>query len=174
MVGSIRKVFQGRVLTLNLEQVQLPNGRVAELEIAHHPGGAAVVAVDARGRVCLLRQFRHAAGGWLDELPAGKLDGGEPPLQCAQRELAEEAGMLARRWDKLGEFFSSPGVLTEVIHLFLARDLAPTDARPEEHEVFEASWVPLEEAVQLAAGAGLHDAKSVIGLLWARERLRAP
>jgi len=174
MVESIRKVFQGRVLTLNLERVQLPNGRVAELEIAHHPGGAAVVAVDARGRVCLLRQFRHAAGGWLDELPAGKLDGGEPPLQCAQRELAEEAGMLARRWDKLGEFFSSPGVLTEVIHLFLARDLAPTDARPEEHEVFEASWVPLEEAVQLAAGASLHDAKSVIGLLWARERLRAP
>jgi len=174
MVESIRKVFQGRVLTLNLERVQLPNGRVAELEIAHHPGGAAVVAVDARGRVCLLRQFRHAAGGWLDELPAGKLDGGEPPLQCAQRELAEEAGMLARRWDKLGEFFSSPGVLTEVIHLFLARDLAPTDARPEEHEVFEAIWVPLEEAVQLAAGAGLRDAKSVIGLLWARERLRAP
>jgi len=174
MVESIRKVFQGRVLTLNLERVQLPNGRVAELEIAHHPGGAAVVAVDARGRVCLLRQFRHAAGGWLNELPAGKLDGGEPPLQCAQRELAEEAGMLARRWDKLGEFFSSPGVLTEVIHLFLARDLAPTDARPEEHEVFEASWIPLEEAVQVAAGAGLHDAKSVIGLLWARERLRAP
>ena len=174
MVESIRKVFQGRVLTLNLERVQLPNGRVAELEIAHHPGGAAVVAMDAQGRVCLLRQFRHAAGGWLDELPAGKLDGGEPPLQCAQRELAEEAGMLARRWDKLGEFFSSPGVLTEVIHLFLARDLAPTDARPEEHEVFEASWIPLEEAVQLAAGAGLHDAKSVIGLLWARERLRPP
>ena len=174
MVESIRKVFQGRVLTLNLERVQLPNGRVAELEIAHHPGGAAVVAVDARGRVCLLRQFRHAAGGWLDELPAGKLDGGEPPLQCAQRELAEEAGMLARRWDKLGEFFSSPGVLTEVIHLFLARELAPTDARPEEHEVFEASWIPLAEAVQLAAGASLHDAKSVIGLLWARERLRAP
>jgi 8-oxo-dGTP pyrophosphatase MutT (NUDIX family) len=174
MVESIRKVFQGRVLTLNLERVQLPNGHVAELEIAHHPGGAAVVAVDAQGRVCLLRQFRHAAGGWLDELPAGKLDGGEPPLQCAQRELAEEAGMLAGRWDKLGEFFSSPGVLTEVIHLFLARDLAPTDARPEEHEVFEASWVPLEEAVQLAAGAGLRDAKSVIGLLWARERLRAP
>ena len=174
MVESIRKVFQGRVLTLNLERVQLPNGRVAVLEVAHHPGGAAVVAVDGQGRVCLLRQFRHAAGGWLDELPAGKLDGGEPPLQCAQRELAEEAGMLAQRWDKLGEFFSSPGVLTEVIHLFLARELAPTDARPEEHEVFEASWIPLEEAVQLAAGAGLHDAKSVIGLLWARERLRAP
>ena len=172
MAESIRNVFKGRVLTLNLEQVRLPNGRVAELEIAHHPGGAAVVALDADGRVCLLRQFRHAAGGWLIELPAGKLDGGEPPLECAQRELAEEAGVVATHWEKLGEFYSSPGVLTEVIHLFLARDLAATDARPEEHEVFEARWIPLEEAVELAAGGRLQDAKSLIGLLWARERLR--
>lgn len=172
MAESIRNVFKGRVLTLNLEQVRLPNGRVAELEIAHHPGGAAVVALDASGRVCLLRQFRHAAGGWLTELPAGKLDDGEPPLDCAQRELAEEAGMLARRWDRLGEYFSSPGVFTEVIHLFLARDLEATEARPEEHEVFEASWIPLDEAVALAAGGQLHDAKTLIGLLWARDRLR--
>jgi ADP-ribose pyrophosphatase len=173
MTESIRNVFTGRVLTLNLEQVRLPNGRVAELEIAHHPGGAAVVALDHEGRVCLLRQYRHAAGGWLTELPAGKLDGGEPPLECAQRELAEEAGVTARQWEKLGECFSSPGVLTEVLHLFLARDLAPADARPEEHEVFEASWIPLDEAVDLAASGQLRDAKSVIGLLWARERLRA-
>jgi 8-oxo-dGTP pyrophosphatase MutT (NUDIX family) len=173
MSESIRNVFTGRVLTLNLEQVRLPNGRVAELEIAHHPGGAAVVALDDAGRVCLLRQFRHAAGGWLVELPAGKLDGGEPPLECAQRELAEEAGVTARQWDKLGECFSSPGVLTEVIHLFLARGLAPADAQPEEHEVFEASWMPFDEAADLAARGELRDAKSLLGLLWARERLRA-
>jgi len=170
MVENVRNVFRGRVLTLNLEQVRLPNGRVAELEIAHHPGGAAVVAVDAEGRVCLLRQFRHAAGGWLTELPAGKLDGGEPPLECARRELAEEAGVSARRWEKLGEFFSSPGVLTEVIHLFLARDLEPADASPEDHEVLEVTWVPLRDAVDLAASGRLQDAKSLIGLLWARER----
>ena len=172
MAESIRNVFQGRVLTLNLERVLLPNGRVAELEIAHHPGGAAVVALDAEGRTCLLRQFRHAAGGWLDELPAGKLDNREPPLDCARRELAEEAGMTAGRWDKLGEFFSSPGVFTEVIHLFLARDLVPTPAQPEEHEVFEARWLPLDEAVALAAGGRLRDAKTLIGLFWAREKLR--
>ena len=170
MVENVRNVFRGRVLTLNLEQVRLPNGRVAELEIAHHPGGAAVVAIDAEGRVCLLRQFRHAAGGWLTELPAGKLDGGEPPLECARRELAEEAGVSARRWEKLGEFFSSPGVLTEVIHLFLARDLEPADASPEDHEVLEVTWVPLRDAVDLAASGQLQDAKSLIGLLWARDR----
>ena len=170
MIENIRRVFTGRVLKLNLEQVRLPNGQVAELEIAHHPGGAAVVAVDAEGRVCLLRQFRHAAGGWLTELPAGKLDGGEPPLECARRELAEEAGVSARQWEKLGEFFSSPGVLTEVIHLFLAQDLEPADASPEDHEVLEATWVPLQDAIDLAASGRLQDAKSVIGLLWARER----
>ena len=171
MADSIRNVFRGRVLTLNLERVALPNGRVAELEIAHHPGGAAVVALDADGRVCLLRQYRHAAGGWLTELPAGKLDDAEPPLECAQRELAEEAGMEAGRWDKLGEFYSSPGILTEVIHLFLARDLVAVEARPEEHEVFEASWIPLEEATTLAASGQLRDAKTLIGLLWARAAL---
>ena len=171
MADSIRNVFRGRVLTLNLERVRLPNGRVAELEIAHHPGGAAVVALDAAGRVCLLRQFRHAAGGWLIELPAGKLDNAEPPLECAQRELAEEAGMKAGRWDKLGEFYSSPGILTEVIHLYLARDLQAVEAQPEEHEVFEARWVPLEEAVGQAASGRLQDAKTLIGLLWAREAL---
>lgn len=170
MIENIRNVFTGRVLTLNLEQVRLPNGQVAELEIAHHPGGAAVVAVDAEGRVCLLRQFRHAAGGWLTELPAGKLDGGEPPLECARRELAEEAGVSARRWEKLGEFFSSPGVLTEVIHLFLAQDLEPADASPEDHEVLEVTWVPLKDAIALAASGRLQDAKSLIGLFWAGER----
>jgi ADP-ribose pyrophosphatase len=171
MPTSIRNVYKGRVLTLNLEKVELPNGTTAELEIAHHPGGATVVAVDAENRVCLLRQFRHAAGGWITELPAGKLDDREPPLQCAKRELDEEAGVSAGRWDKLGEFFSSPGVLTEVIHIYLARDLTVGAARHEQHEVLEARWLPLGEALSLATGARLQDAKSIVGLVWAQARL---
>jgi 8-oxo-dGTP pyrophosphatase MutT (NUDIX family) len=171
MNNDIRTVHTGKVLTLNIERVKLPNGQVAELEIAHHPGGATVVAVDAERRVCLLRQFRHAAGGWITELPAGKLDNCEPPLACARRELAEEVGVTATRWDHLGQFFSSPGVLTEVIHVFLARDLAPCDSTPEAHEVFEARWVPLDEAFGLAAGAQLQDAKTIVGLAWARTHL---
>jgi 8-oxo-dGTP pyrophosphatase MutT (NUDIX family) len=172
VTDRVRNVFKGRVLTLNLETVTLPNGRVAELEIAHHPGGAAVVALDADGRVCLLRQYRHAAGGWIREIPAGKLDGGEPPLACAQRELAEEAGVTAGRWDKLGEYLSSPGVLTEVIHLYLARELRPVRAAPEDHEVLEVAWLPLAEAMRLAAGGGqLRDGKSLVGLYWAHAAL---
>ena len=173
MTEGVRNVYRGKVLTLNVERVKLPNGTVAELEIAHHPGGAVVVAVDADDRVCLLRQFRHAAGGWIMELPAGKIDNREPPLECAQRELAEEATVKARQWDALGQFFSSPGVLTEVIHVFLARGLSPSAATPEEHEVFETRWVPLTEAVALAADGSLQDAKTIISLIWAQNRLQA-
>jgi 8-oxo-dGTP pyrophosphatase MutT (NUDIX family) len=171
MNDQVKNVFRGRVLTLNLERVRLPNGRVAELEIAHHPGGAAVVAVDADDKVCLLRQFRHAAGGWVTELPAGKLDNAEPPLQCAQRELAEEAGVMAQHWDCLGQFFSSPGVLTEVIHVFLARGLTACGSAPEEHEVLEVRWIPMDDAFELAATAKLQDAKTLVGLAWARAHL---
>jgi 8-oxo-dGTP pyrophosphatase MutT (NUDIX family) len=173
MTARVRNVYRGKVLTLNVESVKLPNGTVAELEIAHHPGGAVVVAVDADDRVCLLRQFRHAAGGWITELPAGKIDNREPPLECAQRELAEEAGVKARQWDSLGQFFSSPGVLTEVIHVFLARVLSPCGAAPEEHEVFETRWIPLTEAAAQAADGRLQDAKTITGLIWAQTRLRA-
>ena len=171
MNDSVRSIYQGSVLKLTLEDVDLPNGSRASLEIAHHPGGATIVAIDAGDRVCLLRQFRHAAGGWVTELPAGKLDNREPPEECAVRELAEEAGVQAGRLEKLGEFFSSPGVLTEVIHVYLARDLQPVESRPEEHEVFEVRWIPLEEAVAMAAAGRIRDGKTVIGLFWASARL---
>ena len=167
MNDIVRNVYQGKVLNLTVEDVTLPNGAVARLEIAHHPGGAAIVALDASNQVCLLRQFRHAAGGWIIELPAGKIDNCEPPLECARRELAEEAGMSASRWEPLGDFLSSPGVLTEVIHVFLARDLRQVEAVPEAHEVFEVRWVPLAEAVAMATTGQIRDGKTVIGLLWA-------
>ena len=173
MAEQIRNVFKGKVLTLNVEQVTLPNGHTTELEIAHHPGGAAIVALDADHRVCLLRQFRHATGGWITELPAGKLDNFEPPLECAQRELAEEAGVTAARWIKLGDFFSSPGVLTEVIHVYLARDLDASERTPEANEVLDARWVPLDEAVEFAANGRLQDAKTIVGLTWAQHVLAA-
>jgi ADP-ribose pyrophosphatase len=173
MTGRVRTVYKGKVLKLNIERVELPNGAVVELEIAHHPGGAVVVALDVDERVCLLRQFRHAAGGWITELPAGKIDNQEPPLACARRELAEEAGVKARRWECLGQLFSSPGVFTEIIHVYLARGLSPCNAGAEAHEVFETRWVPLAEAASLAADGRLQDAKTIIALTWAHTRLQA-
>ena len=165
-------IYRGKIIDLYLEQVALPNGAVAELEIVRHPGGAAVVALDLENRVCLLRQYRHAAGGWLWELPAGKLDPGEPPLATAQRELQEEAGLRAARWESLGKIVSSPGVFTEVVHLFLARDLSSTPAKAEAHEVFEVHWVPLTTALAQARAGEIVDAKTVVGLFRMNE-LRA-
>lgn len=170
---SITNVFKGSVITVNVERVALPNGNVADLEIIHHPGGAAVVAVDEQQRVCLLRQFRHAAQGWLWELPAGKIDNREPPLQTAQRELEEEAGCVAAHWDSLGEYVSSPGVFTEVIHLYFATALTATSARLEEHEVLEVHWKPFAEVLRMAHDGELRDGKSLVGIFRAAPRLQA-
>lgn len=156
--------FRGRVVSLTVDEVTLPNGHRTGLEIVHHPGGAAVVAVDDQKRVCLLRQYRHAVNGWILELPAGKLEPGEPPLATAERELVEEAGMQSTQWDTLGQMFPSPGVLTEVVHLYLATGLSPVESRPEAAEVFEIQWVPLQQAVAWTLDGTINDAKSVIGL----------
>jgi 8-oxo-dGTP pyrophosphatase MutT (NUDIX family) len=164
-VNQISRMYSGRVIEVNVERVELPNGTTAELEIIHHPGGAAIVAVDELERVCLLRQFRHAAGGWIWELPAGRLEPAEPPLQTARRELVEEAGRAARHWQDLGTILSSPGVFTERIHLYLAEGLTPCPQALEKHEVIEVHWIALQEAVAMAHDGRISDAKSVIGLL---------
>ena len=170
---SSKTVFRGRIIELSLDQVTLPNGAAAEFEIVHHPGGAAVVALDGERRVCLLRQYRHAFGDWLWELPAGKLDHREPPLECARRELEEEAGRQARDWRPLGRIISSPGVFTEVVHLFLARDLVPVAARTEAHEVLEVHWIDWDTGLSMARRGDILDAKTLVGLYRARELLSA-
>jgi 8-oxo-dGTP pyrophosphatase MutT (NUDIX family) len=169
MSDKQRVIYTGKIIRLTLDTVKLPNGSTAELEIMHHPGGAAVIALDAEGRVCLLRQYRHAAGGWLWELPAGKLDNREAPLLCAQRELEEEAGVRAADWQSLGKIVSSPGVFTEVIHLYLARALTAVPLRPEEHEVIEVHWLPWAEALRMAQAGEIEDAKTLAGLLRAQQ-----
>lgn len=177
-IESQKTVFRGRVITVNVETVRLPNGHVADLEIIHHPGGAAIVALDAGGRVCLIRQFRHAAighacRGWVWELPAGKLEPGEPPELTARRELEEEAGRRAGRWQALGAYVSSPGVFTESVHLFMARDLETVTTSHEESEVIEAHWVPLAEACRRALWGEIDDGKTIVGLLRAQARVQA-
>jgi ADP-ribose pyrophosphatase len=167
-----RRAFSGRVIAVDVERVRLPNGALAQFEIIRHPGGAAVVAVNARREVCLLRQHRHALAAWLWELPAGKLDGGEPPRRGARRELAEEAGVTAAQWTSLGRYASSPGVFTEVVHLFLATRLAPARAQLEASEVFEVRWIAFERALAMAMKGEITDGKTVVGLVRAAAHLR--
>jgi ADP-ribose pyrophosphatase len=158
------------VVDLAVESVTLPNGVVAELEIVRHPGGAAVVALDEDDRVCLLWQYRYASGGWLWELPAGKLDPGESPESTALRELEEEAGIRAGRLDRLGSMVSTPGFCNEVVHLFLARELARVPAAPEEHELFEVHWLPFEDALGQVHDGTIRDAKTMLGLMLCANR----
>lgn len=174
MIETIKPIYQGRVLTLNIERVQLPNGATLDLEVAHHPGGAAIVAIDSEQRVCLLYQYRHAAGGWIWELPAGKIDNREPPLDTAKRELAEEGGMAARSWQSLGSYLSSPGVFTEVIHLFLATELQSVPQTPEAHEVFRVEWRPYSQVLAMANSGELKDGKSLVGVYRAAAFLSGP
>jgi ADP-ribose pyrophosphatase len=172
MLFERKMIYEGRVIRVSVDTVDLPNGVRLPLEIVRHPGGAAVVAIDAQDRVCLLRQYRHAAGGYIYELPAGKLEPDEAPDVTARRELVEEASVSAGRFESLGQYFSSPGVFTEVIHLYLATDLAPAAGAPETGEVFEVEWWPLAQAVARAQNGELQDAKTIIGILRAASRKR--
>jgi len=167
--------FRGRIISLTTDEVRLPNGHLAALEVVHHPGGAAAVAIDGQERVCLLKQYRYVADGWLWELPAGKLEPDEPPLATAQRELVEEAGVSAREWRSLGSYLSSPGIFTEVLHLFLATGVTPAAVAHEQAEVIEVHWVPFTEACAWAEGGQIRDGKTALGLIRARYvRSRGP
>lgn len=172
MLIARKKIYHGRVIEVVHDDVELPNGQRGMFEVVRHPGGAAIVALDTARRVCLLRQFRHAADGWVWELPAGKLEPDEPPALTAERELQEEAGVRAQRWRSLGSILSSPGVFNEVIHLYLAEDLTPVPIQHEVHEAIEVHWVFLADAAARAASGEINDAKTVIGLIRADVLLR--
>jgi ADP-ribose pyrophosphatase len=168
-------VYQGRVITLVRDTVAMPGGGDSVREIVHHPGAVAVVALDDEGRVVLLRQYRHPVGGYLWELPAGLRDAdGEPPLETARRELAEEVQLSAERWTLLTTVYSTPGFCDEQILTYLAEGLSAAD-RPDgftvEHEELDMTIerVPLADAVQRVFDGGIRNAAAVIGLLAAAQ-----
>lgn len=165
-------LYKGVLVDLGRERFTRPDGREQTLEVIRHPGGAAVVAVNETHAVCLLRQYRHAAGGWLWELPAGKLDPGETPQITAQRELAEEAGLRASRWRELGQVLTTPGFCDEVIHLFLATQLTTTATDHQHDELIESHWIAWAQAMEWAGDGTLRDAKTLLGLYRAAELIR--
>jgi 8-oxo-dGTP pyrophosphatase MutT (NUDIX family) len=170
MTTKLHPLYRGRIIQLNLENVSLPNGNTVELEIVHHPGGVAVLAEDAEGRLCLIRQFRHAAGGWLWEFPAGKREAGEQAEVTARRELLEEVGVEAANWHKLGQLVPSPGILTEVVHLYYARGLSHQMHAHEEAEVIEIHWFSLQTIEDMVSQGLIVDAKTLVGLYLLKAR----
>lgn len=170
-VVASRIVHRGRVVTVRVDDVRLPDGQILVREVVDHPGAVVVAALDVHGYVTLVRQYRHAVGEWLLELPAGTLEPGEEPLQTAMRELREEAGLVAGRWDRLGTFFSSPGFLREEMHAFLARDLQSVAAEPEPDE--DITLVRRSLSALLEGPNVVPDSKSLATLLLVERRLAA-
>jgi ADP-ribose pyrophosphatase len=163
-----RQVYRGRVVDLGIEHVKLPNGVETELEVLRHAGAAAVVAVDEALRVVLMHQYRHAAGGFLWEIPAGLLHEGEAPEACAQRELGEEVGLVAARLERLGTMLPTPGYSDERIHLFLGRGLRETPMAHDGDEVIQRiERVSLDAAVAMVQRGEIPDGKTALALLLA-------
>lgn len=160
----MRQIHKGRILDIRLEEVTLPNQLTVTLEVIHHPGAAAVVALDDDAKLTLVRQFRHAAGGFIWEIPAGTLALGEAPIHCAARELQEEAGLAATDFVHLGSILTAPGFCDERIHLFLARGLSATDQKLDADEVLSVRRLPFSEALEMIRAGAIEDAKTIAGL----------
>ncbi|MEW5718476.1 MAG: NUDIX hydrolase [Chloroflexota bacterium] len=158
-------LYRGRVVALRRDQVRLPTQQIVAREIVEHRGAVAIVALDARKRVLLVRQYRSGAQRELLEIPAGTLEENEDPSLCAPRELKEETGYHAAQWQALGHFYSSPGICTEKMYLFLARRLTRGTATPEEDELIRAEFVPLNRALKMIERDEIADAKTIVGLL---------
>ena len=168
-----RRLYEGRIVNLRVDTVELPGGGRATREVVEHSASVAVVALDDQGNVLLVRQYRLPTGQVMLEVPAGGIDGSETPEQAAQRELGEECGRRAGRLERLGGFYASPGFTNEFVHVFLARELEPSPLRPEPDEQLAVVRVPLAEALRLVSAGEIRDAKSIIGLMWASEKVRA-
>jgi ADP-ribose pyrophosphatase len=170
VVIAREEIYSGRIVSLSLDTVR--EGEYSyKREVVHHPGGAGAIAVFEDGTVGLVRQYRHPAGRALLELPAGRLEAGEPPEACAARELEEELGVAAGRLERLTVFFTTPGFCEERFWLFLASDLREVAARPDEDEFLEIVRVPFGAALAMAASGEIEDARTIIGLLLAAQRL---
>jgi ADP-ribose pyrophosphatase len=161
---TIKHIYTGKVVSLNIDTVALPNGVTVDLEIIRHPGAAAVVPMKDDRTVVLIRQFRHAAGGFIYEIPAGKLNPGEDPLDCASRELEEEIGYRATTFELLSSIFTAPGFADEVIHIYKATGLVPGQQDLDRDEVLEVLEMPLKEAIRKIQEGTIRDGKTIVGL----------
>ena len=166
---SSELIYDGRILRLHVDTVELPNGKRALREVADHPGGVAIVALDRDDNVLTVKQYRYAFSRVMEEIPAAKLERGEDPRAAALRELKEETGATPERFTELGEIIVSPGAYGEVLHLYLAEGLTPGKASPDEDEFLEPKRTPFAEMVRRVLDGELTDAKTVVGVLkvWA-------
>jgi len=161
-------IYRGKILNLRRDVVELPDGRQASREVVEHSGAIGVVALTKDKHVYLVRQYRYPIGKVTLEIPAGKLEEGEDPLDCAMRELKEEAGIEAGHWEPLLTFYTTPGFSNEIMHLFLATELSKKEASPDQDEFLQVVSLPLEEALEKVRKGEIVDAKTILSLLLVR------
>ena len=164
-VESEKELFQGRIIRLVERKMVLPNGRRTTFHIVEHPGAVAIVPVHANGDVVLLKQFRPTIGMEIYEIPAGTIEKGEGPLATAKREIVEETGFKAKRWDKIADFYTAPGFCDERMHVYVARDLTPAKADGDDDEILKPVRMSIDAALKLIRTRRIRDAKSIAGLL---------
>lgn len=165
-------VYQGIIVKVRRDKARLINGVIADREVVEHPGGVAVFAIDEQEQVLMVRQFRYPMGEEILELPAGKLEPGEDPKFSALRELKEETGIIPGSVRSMGCTYSSPGIFSEKIHLFLAQDLQEGMAQPDEDEFLEVVRIPLKKLLSMIADNQIVDAKTIAGTMKALLLLR--
>ena len=158
---STTRLYEGKIINLRRDTVRLPNGREATREVVEHPGAVAVVPVLSDGRVLMVRQFRHPVGAMLLEIPAGKLDAGEEPYDCALRELEEETGYRAGSMVRRASIFTTPGFTDEVIHIYVAQDLVKTALNPDEDEFLEVQAYKQDDIRRMIREGLIHDSKTI-------------
>ncbi|MBN1586164.1 MAG: NUDIX hydrolase [Candidatus Omnitrophica bacterium] len=167
---SSEPVFDGQLLHVRVRKLEMPGGRIGHREVIEHPGAAVMLAMPDPEHVILVRQHRVAPDGWIYEIPAGTLDPGETPEQCACRELAEEIGFSPKRVKKVLEFYPSPGFNTEIMYLYLATELEPALAKLDEDEHLEPVRLSVKEALRMLDQGEIVDAKTLIALYWLARR----
>ena len=175
-VLSSRETFRGPVFRVTSDRVIEPGGLKVRRDVVRHSGSVVILAVEEskhEPRVLLERQYRYAAEDYLWELPAGRIDAGEPALAAAKRELLEETGYTASRWELALRFYASPGFVGETMDIYLARDLRPGKAQPEDDELIRKRLFPLSSVVRMVMRGKIHDGKTIAGVLWLQQRNRA-
>lgn len=173
-VGRVesRRVYTGKIISVDVDSVRFPGGSIGELEMIRHPGASAIVPFlsDPRGedpQVLMIRQYRYAADGYLYEIPAGRLNKGETPRDCAARELKEETGCTAEHFDHLLTIYTTPGFTDEKIHFFMATGLVAGETKHEVDEFLDLHPMRLSRTLEMVEAGEIQDAKTVLGLLFA-------
>jgi ADP-ribose pyrophosphatase len=170
-VISHREVYSGKIVKLHIDEIRQESGKTTLREVVLHPGGVTAIPVLNDGRIILIRQFRYPIQKFILELPAGKLDSGQPPLETVARELEEEIGYRAGQLTYECTFYTTPGISNESIHFYIARDLVRSEQRLEEGEHITLEAFTLEECLQKIAAGEINDGKTILGILWYRMKL---